>query len=177
MPNFPQYDYSRPWPEQRVNLPGELLEAIFHEDRDIAAQGMGVLINTLYNSLASEVHTRIAAILHQVPQYLENHTGTAMGQAALRDKFYGQFPHLATQQGMSTVYTIAQNVAALYQNMGQQIDPMSDDFIRYVGSEAERVLGLNQQRPAPRRQFQTGGGTRDGGGQGGNPFMEAIGLA
>lgn len=177
-PNFPQYDYSKPWPEQNVNLPAELLDAIFHEDRDIAAQGMSVLVNTMYNALASEVHMRIAAILHQVPQYLDGYTSVSHGQQALRDKFYSAYPHLATQQGMSTVYTIAQNVAALYANMGQSVDPMSDDFIRYVGEQAERVLGVGAQpKPAPRRQFQTGGGTRDGGGIGGNPFMEAIGMA
>lgn len=177
-PNFPNYDYSKPWAEQKVNLPGELLDAIFHEDRAVAGQGMEVLVNTMYNALANEIHTRIAAVLHNVPQALENMTDLRVGQRALKDKFYGKFPELNTQEGQSTVYTIAQNISQLYTNMGQNVDPMSDDFIQYVGDEARKVLGIAPQpRPAPRRQFQTGGGTRDGGGSGGNPFMEAIGLA
>jgi hypothetical protein len=177
-PNFPQYDYSRPWSEQRVNLPPELLEAIFHEDRAVAGQGMEVLVNTMYNALANDIHTRIAAVLHNVPQALENMTDLRVGQRALKDKFYGKFPELNNQEGQSTVYSIAQNISQLYANMGQSVDPMSDDFIQYVGEEARKVLGINPQpKPMPRRQFQTGGGTRDGGGSGGNPFMEAIGLA
>ena len=176
-PNFPRYDYSQPWKEQRVNLPPELLDAIFHEDRGVAAQGMEVLVNTMYNAIANDIHTRIAAVVHQVPQVLENMTDMRVGQRALRDKFYTKFPELGTQQGMQTVYSIAQNVAGLYQNMGQQVDPMSDDFINYVGEQARQVLGVASAQKAPRRQFQTGGGTRDGGGSNGNPFMEAIGLA
>jgi hypothetical protein len=176
-PQFPRYDYSKPWTEQRVNLPPELLDAIFHEDRGVAAQGMEVLVNTMYNAIANDIHTRIAAVLHNVPQALENMTDMRVGQRALRDKFYTKFPELGTQQGMQTVYAIAQNVAGLYQNMGQQVDPMSDDFINYVGEQARQVLGVAPQAKAPRRQFQTGGGTRDGGGSNGNPFMEAIGLA
>lgn len=176
-PQFPRYDYSQPWKEQRVNLPPELLDAIFHEDRGVAAQGMEVLVNTMYNAIANDIHTRIAAVLHNVPQALENMTDMRVGQRALRDKFYTKFPELGTQQGMQTVYAIAQNVAGLYQNMGQQVDPMSDDFINYVGEQARQVLGVASAQKAPRRQFQTGGGTRDGGGSNGNPFMEAIGLA
>jgi len=176
-PQFPRYDYTKPWAEQRVNLPPELLDAIFHEDRGVAAQGMEVLVNTMYNAIANDIHTRIAAIVHQVPQVLENMTDMRVGQRALRDKFYTKFPELGTAQGMQTVYAIAQNVAGLYQNMGQQVDPMSDDFINYVGEQARQVLGVAPTAKAPRRQFQTGGGTRDGGGSNGNPFMEAIGLA
>jgi hypothetical protein len=113
-----------------------------------------------------------------VPQALENMTDLRVGQRALKDKFYGKFPELNNQEGQSTVYSIAQNISQLYANMGQSVDPMSDDFIQYVGEEARKVLGINPQpKPMPRRQFQTGGGTRDGGGSGGNPFMEAIGLA
>jgi hypothetical protein len=177
-PQFPRYDYSKPWTDQKVQLPAELLDAIFHEDRSVAAQGMDVLVNTMYNSLANEIHTRIAAIVHQVPQVLENMTDMRMGQRQLRDKFYGQFPELANPQGMQTVYSIAQNVAALYQNMGQEVDPMSDDFVNYVGEQARQVLGIAPApQRQPRRQFQPGGGTRNGGGSNGNPFMEAIGLA
>jgi len=171
----PRYDYSQPYSEQQINLPTELLQAIFHEDANVAAQGMNVLVNTMYNSMMQDIHNRIATILYNAPAYLENHSEMKMAQRALKDKFYGKFKELNTPQGQATVYSLAQNVAALYQNMGQSVDPMSDDFIDYVGNEAMKMLGLS--RVAPRRTFQTGGGTREGGGTGGNPFMEAIGLA
>jgi hypothetical protein len=108
---------------------------------------------------------------------MDRQTEVKMQQRALRDKFYGRFKELQTQQGMQTVYSLAANVAQMYQNMGQPIDPMSDDFIEYVGNQAMRMLGITpRQRQAPRKQFQSGGGSRPANGSD-NPFMEAIGMA
>lgn len=170
------YDYSKPWAEQQVNLPPQLLDAIFNEDRNVAATGMAVLVNTMYNSLMSDMHARVAEVLHAVPQLGEQQTEMAVARNQLKTKFYGRFPELGDQVGMQTVYSLATNIANMYQQTGQQFDPMSDDFIEYVGEQALRVLNRQGQQRSPRRQFSTGGATREGGG-GANPFMESIGMA
>lgn len=170
------YDYSRPWGEQRVDLPPQLLEAIFHEDRNVAAQGMSVLVNTMYNSIMNDIHTRVAEVLRNTPVMTSAVADMTSARQALKTKFYGKFQDLADPVGMQTVYTLAMNVANLYNQMGQQVDPMSDDFIEYVGNQALQMLGRARTQPQPRRQFATGGATREVNGQG-NPFMEAIGMA
>lgn len=170
------YDYSRPWAEQRVDLPPQLLDAIFHEDRNVAAQGMGVLINTMYNSIMNDVHTRVAEVLRNAPVMTSAVADMTSARQALKTKFYGKFAELSDPVGMQTVYTLASNIANVYQQMGQQVDPMSDDFIDYVGTQALQMLGRVRKQPEPRRQFQTGSATREANGAG-NPFMESIGMA
>lgn len=170
------YDYSRPWNEQRINMPPQLLEAIFHEDRNVAAEGLSVLINTMYNSIMNDVHTRVAEVLYHAPQMTAQTADLKVAQNALKSKFYGSWPELNDPVGMQTVYTLSTNIANMYHSMGQNVDPMSDDFIGYVGEQAMKMLGrVRRQQAQPRRQFQSGGASRPNGG--GDPFMEAIGMA
>lgn len=170
------YDYSRPWNEQRINMPPQLLEAIFHEDRGVAAEGLAVLVNTMYNSIMNDVHTRVAEVLYHAPQMTAQTADLKMAQNQLKQKFYGAWPELGDTVGMQTVHTLATNIANMYHSMGQNVDPMSDDFIGYVGEQAMKMLGRARRQGAqPRRQFQAGSSSRPNGG--GDPFMEAIGMA
>lgn len=171
------HDYSRPWNEQKVDLPPQLLDAIFNEDRGVAAQGMAVLVNSMYNSIMNDVHTRVAEVLRNAPHMTASVASVTTGQQALKAKMYGAFPELGDQQGMQTTYALATQVANMYSQMGQTIDPMSDDFINYVGEQAMKVLGrVRKAKEEPRRQFSTDGAGREQFG-GNNPFMEAIGMA
>jgi hypothetical protein len=170
------YDYSKPWAEQKVELPQQLVEAIFSEDRNIAATGMSVLVNTIYNGLMADMHTRVAEMMHLIPRMGSEQTELAVARNALKTKFYGRWPELGDPVGMQTVYSLATNIANVYQQTGQQFDPNSDEFIEYVGDQAMRVLGRASAQRQPRRSFQTGGGARESGNPD-NPFMAAIGMA
>ena len=64
----------------------------------------------------------------------------------------------------------------MYQSMGQNVDPMSDDFVSYRRGQAMKMLGRTKPVQVPRRQFATGGAGRENGASD-NPFMSAIGMA
>ena len=60
----------------------------------MAAQGMGVLINTMYNSIMNDVHTRVAEVLYHTPQMVSGTADLKVAQNQLKQKFYGKWPEL-----------------------------------------------------------------------------------
>ena len=170
------YDYSKPFQGRDIKLPPQLMDAIFNEDRNVAAQGLQVMVSTMYNSLQQEMHNRIAHVMQTLPPAIMQTSEVENGRKQLETKFYGKFPELNDVAGRATVLSIAQQVGNMYEKAGQRFDPLSDDFIDYVGSQAQQMLGRVRKKPAPRKQFQTGGGARSGMSDGSDPFMDAIGM-
>ena len=115
------------------------------------------MINTMYNSIMNDVHTRVAEVLYHTPQMVSGTADLKVAQNQLKQKFYGKWPELNDPMGQTTVHTLALNIANMYQSMGQNVDPMSDDFVSYVGEQAMKMLGRTKPVQVPRRQFATGG--------------------
>lgn len=175
------FDYSRPPATSPVEIPPAILQQVFNENPQVAAQGLNTLVSTLWNSMLQEIHAHGANLsqqMQQMPQRAVQDFQVVSAQQQLREKFYSAHSDLSDPIGQNAVGSIANMVGQQYARMGQHFDPTSKDFIDYVATQARLMLGRQapqqQQQQAPRRQFQTSGPARAGTG-GGGPFAEAIG--
>jgi hypothetical protein len=182
------FDYTQPFQPQDVTLPPDLIQAIFNENPQIAAQGLNTMVNVMYNGLRQEMYTRMVHAFATLPQMITGQVEGNSYKSRIQEKTYGRYPELNDQIGRQTVQACATQAVNAYRAIGQIPDMLSDDFIDYVASQAATILGRQtkfkrptqqQQRPQERRkQFQTGGGERRGvSSSGGDPFMEALGMS